>query len=96
MKPRWWSASACDTTTTLVIEGSLTVRRVDGDEPVTIVEDLPVEGTMTAGYQLSHATINLEFEGGAAYWETSNGMDFTLESFDARGLGDDALDISGP
>lgn len=90
------SASACDTMTTMVIEGSLTLRRVDGDESVTIVEDLPVEGTMIAGYQLSRATISLEFEGGTAYWETSNGMDFTLESFDARGLGDDAVDVSVP
>jgi hypothetical protein len=90
------SAAACATMTTMVIEGSLTLRRVDGDEPVTIVEDLPVEGTMTGGYQLKYATINLEFEGGSAYWETSNGMDFALESLDARGLGDDALDISVP
>jgi hypothetical protein len=92
------SASACATITTMVVEGTLTLTRIDGDEPVVVVESLPVEGHIAAyGNYLDHATIDLELEGGGtASWSTENGMDFALDSFDAQGLGDDAIDVSVP
>jgi hypothetical protein len=89
------SASACDTMTRMLVEGTLTLTRVDGDQPVVIVESLPVEGFMTAeSNYLKHVTIDLELEGGGtASWSTTNGMDFALDSFDAQDLGDDAVDV---
>jgi hypothetical protein len=88
------SASACDTQTIMVVEGTLSVRRVDGDEPVVVVADLPVEGEMRAsGNHLTYVDIYVELEGGSAGWSTQNGMDFGLVWFDADGLGDDGVDI---
>ena len=90
------SASACDTYTALIIEGTLTVRRVDGDEPVVVVEDLPVEGEINAGRvnSLAHSTLNLQFEGGYASWLTEDAEHFALTSFNAQDLGEDVVSIN--
>lgn len=88
------SAAACSTQTEIALEGTLSVRRVDGDEPVVIAQDVAVEGRMMAsGKTLRFVSIDLEFEGGTARWTTSNGMDFALDAFLAQGLGDQAVDI---
>lgn len=89
------SAAACDTQTLMGVEGTLTVRRIDGDEPVVVVEDLPVSGQMRASSnQLRFVSIDLGVEGGGTIsWITTNAKDFTLETFDADGLGEQAVDL---
>jgi hypothetical protein len=92
------SASACDSITTMPIEGALTLLRVDGEERIAVLTDVPVEGSMIAGSnQLTHVTISLELDGGGlAQWSTTNGQDFSLDSFDARDVGEDGADLSFP
>jgi hypothetical protein len=88
------SASACASMTSMVVEGALTVTRIDGPQPVVVVESLPVEGRMAAlGNYLDFVTIDLEFGGGTASWSTENGMDFALDRFDAQDLGGDGVDV---
>jgi hypothetical protein len=89
------SAAACSTRTTMTVEGTLTVHRVDGEAPVVVVEDLRVSGAMTVdGNLLTYADVDLELEGGgSASWHTRNGRDFDVALFDAQGLGEDGVDI---
>jgi hypothetical protein len=89
------SAAACGTSTALSLEGTLTIRRVDGDAPVVVVEALAVSGLMEAyGDRLRTAYVNLELEGGgSATWYTDNAKDFVLHWLDAQDLGEEGVDI---
>lgn len=90
------SAAACSTTTALAVEGTLTIRRVDGPEPVVVVEGLAVSGLIEVyGDHLRSAYVNLELEGGgSAGLYTENAKDFELHSLEAHDLGEDGVDIS--
>ncbi|HEX2878947.1 MAG TPA: hypothetical protein VHO25_05360, partial [Polyangiaceae bacterium] len=89
------SAAACITETILEVEGTAIVRRVDGATPVTVVEDLAVQGQIVAtGETLSFASLDLTFAGGYAGWGTDDGEHFELSAFDATDLGPEAVDIS--
>lgn len=92
------SASACDSITTMPIEGALTLLRVEGEERFVVLMDVPVEGRMVAGsVRLTDVTIDLELEGGGlAIWSTVNGTNFSLDSFEAVDVSEDGADISFP
>ena len=73
------SAEACVETSTLHIEGTVSV--VNLDTQVVLHESLEIEGSMTViGYVLDNADINLYHESGSLYWYSSDGQSIELES----------------
>ncbi len=89
------SAAACITSTTLPIEGALTLRRIDGDEPAVVVSDLAVRGEIVVfGTRLGNAHVSLDFEGGFAALVSDDGVRFDVDRFEAQNLGPDAIDLA--
>lgn len=89
------SAGACLTETILEVEGTLSVRRVDGDQPVIVAEDVAIEGQILAyGDTLGFVSLELTFAAGSASWVTDDNLHFQLSTFDATNLGPDAVDIA--
>jgi len=85
------SASACATTYMLAVEGTLTLRRL-GADATTIVEDLPVTGTVASiGGVGGYGGVGLSFGENSTL---NLGFDNALETFEAQGLGEAMLDIS--
>lgn len=83
------SASACATLYELALEGTLSVRRVDSDEPV--VSDLPVEGRLT-----NYGELWLNIDGSTedvVRFSRSVDDGYALADFAARDLGPEELDL---
>jgi len=89
------SASACVTRTELIVDGELTLRRVDADGPFDLVSATPVHGSLTS-YTTTLGWVALELAFGDANriaLHANDARDYTLASFDADGIGIDAISI---
>lgn len=90
------SASACTTTTQLVVEGELTLRRIDSTGALEILSSEPVAGDLHSyTTTLAWVGLSLTFGGGSQSLSLSavDARTFELDDFNATAVGTPAGDI---
>jgi len=90
------SASACVTSTQLVVGGELTLRRIDSSGSIEIISAEPVRGHLTAyGNTLASVHLALAFRNDTQLLDLSavDASTFELDAFNATGVGTPAVEI---
>lgn len=89
------SASACVTTSTLVVEGELSLWRVEDDDTRTVLLDgKPVQGALIAfGETLDQVMLDVSQGSSQLVLESSDARAFAVQSFRADSVGTEGVDI---